>query len=474
MKTGKRILVLVLALSVATNAFAFWGLLAPVGTAIMWLGRVAASNVALARAVEWSIYLHGAAISFISWKNSQDAAGETSAPIKARLTLQPNTTSQRDNPDPSKWDSPVAGGRNPTPKSSFAINAGLTPMPSTYPQVVTDIGGEGSKTYWDGKHFRDEIVSKNSTLNGKSYSGLYATTLQGYTGYFYVFDTVRTADCPTGYTKSDSTTCSLTADPSTIQKPAGVVPCEVLQNSDGTWDIDAQNPECASLSSALSKSNAGRTISFSKGDGTWDSVTSNADGSRTISTGGRLINLGPPAADGTSPITGISDSGVPASGGGSGAGAGSGSGGGGNSSSGTGNAVCGAPPLPACSVAVDDSGFNGKDNSVSLAAEAAKSKLDDRLASLQSEGAGENNFGLDGSWIPSVLPGPAVQCSDIKWEPSISHGPLAGVTASLDVDWCSKIDLFREYYAWMFSVVTTIAIVLLFFSSNGSVGRSSK
>jgi hypothetical protein len=249
----------------------------------------------------------------------------------------------------------------------------------------------------------------------------------------------------------------LNVAPTTVQKPAGKVPCEVIKNSAGTWDVDSQNPECAGLASALTTNN--NTLTYNKGDGTYDRVTNNADGTTAITTGNRQITLGPQNTDGTYPITGITDNGATTGGSGS------------TGGTGTGSATCGGPGLPACSVSVDDSGFTGKDATVNAAGDDAKAKLDDRVTFINSKATDTSNFGLDNSWIPSFVPGPAVSCTDLKWEPGISHGPLTGLAGSQSIDWCSRLDVIREYYAWLIGALTVWAIAMLFFGSNGNSGK---
>lgn len=246
-------------------------------------------------------------------------------------------------------------------------------------------------------------------------------------------------------------------------KPAGRVPCEVLANNDGSWDIDAKNPECAAISNQLTKS--GKKLYIAKGDGTYDGIENKDDGGTSITTGNRTIDMGPPDGEGTQTIRGITDGGPGNTPGGTGS----------TGSTGTGSGNCGGAGQSPCAVTVDDSGFQGKDATVNSAGEAVKTASQNRLDAINAEGQkGGDNFGLDTSWIPSVLPGPAVTCQALKWEPGISHGPLAGLSGAIDIDWCSKVDVIREYYAWLVGLVTVWAIAMLFFSSNGNTGRSGK
>ena len=479
----RRLLVAAVALSLVVNqALAFWGLLAPISTGVMWLGRVASSNVTMARAVEWSLLAHGAVISFFAWKNASDTSAETRAPVKARLVVQPNTTAQRDNPDSSTWDSAASGQRNPTPKTSYSV-IGTNDYPSGQQQFTTIAQNAFQQPYDTYSVSSGQVYKKtyqcmptntrpdSSLTNGSlTWSTEGTSTVNGAVVFCFSKPTEKvTISCPAGYTTTatgSNFTCTLSVDPTTVQKPRGKVPCEVLQNADGTWDIDSQNPECASVSSALTKSNSGKTVSYSRGDGTYDQITTNADGSRTVTTGNRTINLSPAGADGNSTITGISDAGINSGSGSSGSGSGS--------STGSGTGSCGGSGQPACSVSVDDSSFNGKDVGIATAADDAKSKFDERQALVESQGKDTANFGLDSAWIPSLVPGPAVTCEALSWQPVISHGVLSGLAGSIDIDWCSKIDIFREFFAWLIGLLTVWAIAMLFFSSNGNTGRTGK
>jgi len=467
---------------VSNVAYAWLQFLAPISTGVMWLGRVASSNVTMARAVEWSIYGHGAVLGFLLWKNSGDAA-QTTTPISARLVVQPDTTAKRVNPDPQKWDDATTT-RDPKPKASYPMATGMEPMPSTFPAVVQAMGYpasasaefcSGSGCGGSGATYRRQIYVKNlpSCANTSSYapgspwsgSATWCGTVSGQTatGVYAVWDVATILSCPDGYASSNGN-CVL-IDETRVMKPAGKVPCEVIRNADGTWEIDGKNPECAALGTDLTQS--GRTITYTRGAGDYDSVTSNADGSLVISTrgpgGNRDIQTGPYSSSlGGYPIVSVTDSQGTSSGTSTGTGTGTGG-------SGSGGQTCGGIGQPACAVAVDDSGFQGKDSIINAKADAAIAKLDERVAQVQGVNDG-STFGIDASWIPSLKPGPVVPCSDLQWTPTISHGPLAGLTGSVSVNWCDKAEVIREYVAWLYGVVTVFAIAMLFFSSNKSGG----
>jgi hypothetical protein len=324
MRLCGRVFVLFLAICVATNSYAFWGLLTPVGSAVMWLGRVAGSNVTLARAVEWSIYGHGALVGLLMWKNSSDTP-QTTAPVSARLVVQPNTTAKRDNPDPKRYDD-ASSGRDPTPKSTYAGDADQTyssapsmgSLAASQPAGTTWTVAVSGQTYF--MTYKSVAIAMYSGASDSQKCASAQTATNPGTGWTFACPTGTSSDgqtvgiwykqtagknCATGYTYA-SGNCVL-SDANTVTKPAGKVPCEVLQNTDGTWDIDAKNPECTSLATALAKN--GKTLTYAKGDGSYDSIKNNDDGSQTINTGNRTINLGPSGSDGNRSITGVTDGG---------------------------------------------------------------------------------------------------------------------------------------------------------------------
>lgn len=448
----KLLVAVVLFCFVSGQAFAFWGLLAPVGTGVMWLGRVAAANVTMARAVEWSIYVHGAIIGWLAWRNSDETAGSTSVPVAARLVIEPDVNAKRDNPDSNRFDD-ATSGRDPTPKPSFDLTAGKLPMPGSFPEVVQAIGGAGTMEFVSGNYIRRETVTTSSDPNRvASWQGF--VTVNGAQGLYYVYDEVILLACPAGYTSAGGTICNL-VNASQVQKPSGKTPCEVIRNSNGTWEVDSSNPECAGLSSALSSS--GNQVTYSRGAGDIDTVTSNSDGGITISTrgpgGNRDIVTDPySASEGGFPIRSVTDQ------------SGSGTGG----TGGTGGGNCGTAGLPACAVTVDDSGFQGKDAGVVSAAASAAGAMDARIATADSSNF-QGNFGIEGSWLPSLFtPGNPVSCAALNWQTSISHGPLAGFSHTESVDLCDKTEVLRQYYSWLWYVLTVWAIALLFFGTNGN------
>lgn len=474
-------LVLVLAFAVTVNAFAWVQFLAPVTSGVMWLGRLAASQTLNARiATEWSIAGHGALISYLWWSN-QGQQQATTTPIQATIIVHPSDKTKRDNPDPKRFDDAAGSSRDVTPKATYAGAAdqnyasaqNASTIAASQPAgasfsvavngqtVVTSYRSIAFETY-SGTSDAQKCSSLSAATNPGSGWALTCpagTSSDGKRVALWAMTAPKT--CDAGYTVV-SGNCSLT-DTSQVMKPASKVPCEVLQNTDGTWSVDMKNPACVSLQNAII--NNGKTLTYGKSDGTYDSVTTNADGSKTVNTGNRTIELGAPDSAGDSPIKGISDAG-PGGSSGSGSGTGTGTGTGGTG----GAAVCGGPGLPACDVKVDDSAFQSAAGQID--AKAAEldvpGKLSERQTAIESKATEGNTFGIDKDWIPNLLPGSPVQCANIPIDLSFSRGSLAGFSQHAELSICESVDIFRQYYAYLFGLITFFAIAMLFFGSNGN------
>jgi hypothetical protein len=489
MRLRKKLVVALLVACFAGSSFAFIQFLWPVTTAVLWLGRLAGANVVRARFTEWVLIGHGALV-YYSWEGPSTSTEPASAPPKAMTVVQISPAAKRDNPDPKRYDD-ASSGRNPTPKPSYAgeadqnyasapatgtLVAGM-PAGATWTMAVSN--ASSWTTYmtvaisgYAGASDSQKCASAQAATVSSNPSGWAWTCVAGISsdsktvGLWYKTTTGKV--CASGYVQSGGN-CIL-QDASAVMKPAAAVPCEVIKNADGTWDIDPTNPSCVDQQQKMLT--IGKKLSIGKDDGNYDEFETTSDGGTKITSGNRQMDLGPPGSDGGSPIRGITDFGSGASGGGTSSG-GSGSTGGTGGTGGTGS--CGGTSQVPCSVTVDDGSFDGKDGPIGTAADTVGAKRDEYNDAVLSEAnkTGET-FGLSTSWIPSLLPGTPVACQNLRWEPAVSHGPLSGLVGSEEVDWCSKIDVFREYYAWLVGVVTVFAIAMLFFSSNGSAGRPER
>lgn len=487
----------------AANSYAFISLALPVGRALLWTGRFLSGSGTVAGAesvvaAERSLALHGSLLGAVWWGTSSTKSKNAE---EGTIWLPLDPTATRSNPDPKRYDdAPLtieitgAASRDVKPKASYAgeadKNVATTPtngavaaaMPAGSSMSYAVDGQNTIREYksvdiafYSGSSDLQKCSSAQSATNpgtGWSFSCPSGTSSDGKTVGIWSRTTTQKT-CATGYTLSNGN-CVLT-DSASVKKPEGKVACEVLVDAtNNTLQLDANNPSCASILSNFNKPNPNQLRYNNPSGGGYDIITRNSDGSTTIEssdgTNYKKITVGPfDKGQGGGTIRGIDTGPQPGTDGTGGTGTG------GTGSTGTGSGNCGGAGQSPCAVTVDDSGFQGKDATVNSAGEAVKTASQNRLDAINAEGQkGGDNFGLDTSWIPSVLPGPAVTCQALKWEPGISHGPLAGLSGTIDIDWCSKVDVIREYYAWLVGLVTVWAIAMLFFSSNGNTGRSGK
>lgn len=476
----KRILCLLLALSVVYSSVS-WAIIplaaAPtLTTAGLWIVRTIGAQSIRVKAAEFSLAVNGAFLTALAWdslsKPSPSTQDTSTKPLEIEIWSYPKPDATRQNPDKNKWDDAPANQRDPVPKQSYPITAGSQTMPSNYPAVVQAIGGAGSGTFtrYSGSNptHTSEVTVTTSGDPSKTASWQGGVTVNGQSGYYYVYDSVTPITCGAGYTRSGNDCIIIQAQAEQIMKPAKKVPCEVLRNADGSWVTDNKNPECVNLAQKMYVSDKKLTITRVSGSD-YDEIESNPDGSMTIRQRGgganRDIKTGPynSAADGW-PIESITDNPGSPSQTTTTSGPGTTTGGTGGTGTGTsGGGSCGGSGQVPCSI--DDSGFNGKADSLNGKADAAISKLDDREKQIKDTDD-KGTFGIEKDWIPNLKPGPSVSCQPLNWSPAISHGPLSGLTGSIDVQWCDKVDIFREYLGWLFGVSTVIGIALLFFGSN--------
>lgn len=454
-KSVVRVVAAVLAMTIAIQpAFAFWGFLAPVTSTVMWLGRVAAGNVTAARAWEWSITGHAAAITAI-WYAMNDSSQTGTKPatqvIPATIIPQLDPKAQRQNPDTRRYNDPAAGSRDPSPKSSYSTadakpgngsaDAFARVGVGTYTYQNTDgtvVDVVVAQYYQSGlSQAQAETAYKNSvgtTYSGWAGSGIYISG----TDWRYVWTKNRPASCATGYSLSNGV-CTL-QNVEQVMKPANTVGCEVVRNNDGTWEIDPKNPTCVDLASKITAN--GRTLSINKGDGTNDTIKTNDDGTTTIKTGNRQIDLDPPGTDGSSRIRGITDGGQDTGGGGTG---GTGTGTGGTGTSGTGGGSCGGSGQVPC--AIDGSGLDGKSADLTAAGQALDTANSNIMSAIQERMPTAPSW----SWALPVQP---VACSALQFN-------ILG--RQWTINWCPYIPLMQQaisYLAYCFTALHLFNIVM--------------
>lgn len=343
----------------------------------------------------------------------------------------------RGNPDSSKWNSATGTNRNPTPKGSFALNAGLPAMPSSFPAVVQDMGGAGTKSYYNGNYRRDETVT-TAPVAGQSAS--WSGSVSGLTGTFYVYDKVTLLTCPAGYTNS-SGTCNLT-DSTSVTKPTST-PCEVLYDSGTqTFNFDAQNPNCSGLESQI-LTNSGKKISTVSTASTGSEkieAEPTANGGFSITQykpDGSWVNAqtGPYSdVNGGYPITGTSSGSAGSTPGGSGSGTGTGgTGGTGSTGTGTGSGggSCGGSGQVPC--AIDGSGLQGQSADLSSALSGVDTANQNVMSGIQSHMPTAPAWG----WTLPVQP---VSCSPLSWN-------VLG--RAWTINWCPYIPLIQQAISFL-------------------------
>lgn len=453
----KKIRLLAFSLLFASSFACAWTfLIAPVTSTVMWLGRVAGTDLVMARALEISAWTVGSIIAFVKWDTPT-----STQPGAAKIAVSLDPNAKRTNPDPSKFNDPSGSQRDVTPKPSFPVDAGLSPQPATYTEVINAGGGvysNGSAPYYRLQY----VVSVPGQANDQYCTGNLSLVPAGYSMAWYgdhngvctyVISKSEPLACPAGYVNDGNNGCTLN-DTSQVQKPADTVPCEVLKNSDGTWNVDNANPACSDVSAALQ--NNGSTLQMDRTSTSYDTVKANTDGTYTLTASDgnvqRTIQTGPYSSSSQGyPITSITDG--PATPSGSG------------SSFGTGGGTCGGPNQPKC--AMDDSGFSGADGFLNGKLGDIGDALDARQSQLENLTT-QDNAGVEGSWITGYLPGPVVACKPIPLNLSFSHGPVAGTTGSASVDICAHVTWVRELMAWFFGACTLFYIFRVFTRSNAS------
>ena len=448
----------------------------PITNTVMWLGRSAAANPTMAKAVEWSIAAHGAVIGALWFGKSDQVA---SSPIEAKIVIAPKKDQPTVNPDPKKFDDTAASSDplQPAPKSSFSSAESTTARPSTYPLIVQAVGGEGESQWYQDTVNQDirylvvwapDYVQNGTTFtNGCSAPSL-STVPTGYDykgwcgnvtgvarpGNYAVYYDQKTRACPAGYTLS-SGNCVLT-DVAQVTKPAGTVSCEITRKSDNTWYIDPKNPECASLAASITQSADKKKLTVTNGSGKTATVTDNDDGTRDYDFQDgdtwRNIKTGPydPGLGGR-PITSITD------GGGTNPGGTAGTPGSGTGSTGSGSGgSCGGAGQPACSI--DDSGFDGKatdGDGLTGKVDAHDQSIKDKLTSMNPA----DKHGMDWTWLPSI---PRVACTPFEFG-------TAGKTMTIDM--CSTFAVIRQALGWLLYIFMAWGLFDLLMSGTTTKGR---
>lgn len=461
-----------------------------------------------------------AALAWALWWGATDRNSANVPPVTTHINM---STTQNKPPNDPRFDC-LGGGANkdyvPCPNYNKSNEADASAAGfSTNEQVVSAMGGWGA-----GKTFKlldsgppAVLYSYVMTAAEKvsicpqqvAYPGPPWQIMLGSEGGTQCFSLWRKAEaladvpCRDGYSvnPSNANNCVKTSSP----KKDPTNPCETRFNGT-THEKDAYSSNCDGDVHTDENGNPVPT-SISGGDKTQENadgsvrqrVHQNADGSGNIVVvtfddpsnansgyGWTTVWFGPPDATGRNPVTGAQSgtsptpppTGMPTSpigrpaGTGSNPGTGTGTGGTGagtgtGTSSGTGS--CGGTGQAACNTEIDDSAFAGQLAVVSGAASSAVSAANGTGALDQiSQIKNGTLISIATDWIPSFKPGPAFSCQDISWQVAISHGPLAGISATKNISFCDKLSSIRDFLSWVIWFGTAIGLVRLFFATVGA------
>lgn len=441
----------------------------PITSTVMWLGRSAAANPTMARALEWSIVGHGAVIGAV-WFGKPDQTNTT--PIEAKLVIAPKKDQQTVNPDPTKFDDTPSDSDKlqPKPKSAYPAAESTTTLTSTYPAIIQSLGGAGSTGWYQYNAKNDirylvvaapqnncaapELNSVPAGYDSKAWCG--GVTIGGTSASYAVYADIkeRCTSSP-GYVLTNGE-CVL-QDASVVQKPPSTVSCEVIRGSDNTWYVDPKNPECAALSASISQSSDKKKLTVDNKNGESVTVTENDDGTRNydFQSGDNWRSIKTGAYDASlngRPITSITD-GTGSNPSGTAGNSGTGT----TGSSGTGSGgSCGGSGQPACSI--DDSGFDGK----STDGEGLVGKVDAHDESIKDKFSGisaSDKHGMDWSWTPSI---PRVACTPFEFG-------TGGRTMSIDM--CNTFSVIRQALGWLLYIFMAWGLFDLLMSGTTSKGR---
>ena len=466
------------------------------------------------------------AIAVALWWESNQKASSTSQPTGSVTHI--NTTSPQQKPpkDP-RFDCYGPGGKDYVPcpvyQKSKEANANASGF-STNQDVISAMGGWGA-----GNTFSLLGAGPPPVLYSYIMTAIPRTSLcpvqVAYPGAPYNImvgaedatscyslwrkdELLADVQCRPGYSQDPSVPnqCVKTGDP----KKGGDSPCETRAQS-GQHVSDPYSSNCdqnkhtdaggGNLPTGTTNGGADKNQESADGKNR-TTVHTNPDGSGRIGHvnfddpnagnspyGWVEIRFGPPDATGRNPVTSAqsgasptpppggmppSPSGKPGGSGGNpgtgtppgGTGTGTGTG------TGAGGATCGGTGQPACNSNVDDSAFSAQTSAVAGAASAAMGAAAATGALDQINGIKNGSLiSIATDWVPSFKPGPNFACQELSWNVAVSHGLLAGLSATKSVAFCDKLTTLRDYMSWVIWFGTAIGLVRLFFATVGAYPR---
>ncbi len=480
----KKLVVVLVLLMLASSAFAWVWLVQGARWALTSLSasRVAfATNTGLRAATAKSLSLHATVGGLMFAGMEVINNPPPSSKVPAHVMIDLSNSPQRQNPDPNRYNDAAAGQVDPTPKTSFDPFATLPVLPSSWADVVTDMGAPAYKLYRNSTNTTlHKIVTSEFQIgyrpgaagtttaaipsalpddaNYPRVASIKTTTTSCGSSsesspncvYVGVYRYTETKTCPDGYTVS-GTTCNL-ANASSVKKPEKTVPCEVVQVN-GVYEMDWSNPECNTVSNAgnirtvnantVELSNAAESLTSScgtagcemvykdKADDSWVKYTTgpaDSNGSREVT----AIENG----TGTAPTPGVPGGG----------GTDPGDGGDGGD---TGPGCTEGEP---CHVKVDDSGFKDLDTGLENIDDKAQEHFDQMMEKAEGVTFDETH-GLEWDWVPQL---PTGSCSPIRYGIDDRY---------IEIDLCEKFEVIRNVLSWILYIYTGMYILDLFLSS---------
>lgn len=450
-----------------------------------WLaGAVSASRVAwvtnagLRAATAKSLSLH-ATIGGLAL-TSAAIIENTPSKVPAHVMIDLTEGGTRLNPDSKRYDDATAASVDPIPKASFNPYDDLTVLPSSWPDVITDMGSPAFKLYRDATGTKLTKVQTYTYQIGYREGASYTTTggipsvdASGWARqYNKKITTVSCGSsattspnceyqvaysppselisCPAGYTRNNNI-CTL-QDATQVVKPEKTIPCEVTRDASGAFQIDWKNPECNNLKTDGSiKSIASDTVEVSNAS---ESVTAKCTSAACdiayqdkVNDSWTNVKTGAPNSSGGREVTSIeygngTNPSVPG-GGSDGDGDGEGDG------NGDGTGSCGTAENP-CSI--NDKGFEKLDTGLESIEAAEQNHFDTLMG--KAEGLSiEDTHGLNWDWIPEV---PKGTCSPVRYGIDDKY---------IEIDLCEKLKIVRNVLGWLLYLYTAMFIMDLFLAS---------
>lgn len=462
---------------------------------VAWLLGAAGVSVNMARAIEWSIAIHGAIISgfYITQAvTGADGGQQPSSSGGVQVKLNPNATQANPNePGNEIWELAPNGRYQPKQQLPPARMVRLSNFYNNTVRIQTEL-----KTIVTTDSDIFTVVCKSFGFDGR-WAYRYPSdqelpycigsgTISGFSVSSAEIEFTTATRCPLGYSMDSASTSNLCypLELTKIKKPATMA-CEITSGPDGLIYPDGFNQNCTGLTDLDSSSNVKYEIPTSDGSYSIQSTPTGYD--LTVNEGGqtRVISVSDDPNSDNQRIDSITDGSGGTVGGGSSTTGGDTTGGttggttgdgttggttdggttgGGTTGDGSGTTgdgaggECGGWFEPACKVDVIDDGFNGQGIDTTTpgnAIDANDSSLLDTINGLTFD----NKHGVTWPWQRQFE---RASCD------SISYGFQ---DRSMDIDICKTLDVIRQGLGWFLYIWLTIYLFELFTANVGGNGR---